>query len=329
MFIDVRSRITCGFVFACAGLAGLGASVASGETGGAEGNPYAVISDRNVFHLNPPPPPPPLDPPKPADLRTVMLSGFVGKGDSTHVLMAVLFKDNKQPTLYLNLTPGQRDHDVELLRIRLKQEEVDIVNDGTPMTLTAKSNSFASLSAPQPGGGGQAMPGLRPGGSGAIMEGKRGIPRPAPFAAPPAAAAQPSMAAAAPTEGGAIVIGGGNSSGGAIVSGGSSYGGGATPFGGGAASYGSGNNAIVSGGASFGGGNTPGVGANNTAAQISSLLNSSPGQYRAPVSAAPPLPPTVQTAAMMVQEAAGGPPMPPMPGTEGGPPAPPMPGMGR
>jgi hypothetical protein len=314
--INVSSKIRCGFVFACAGLAGLGTSVASGETAGAESNPYAVISDRNVFHLNPPPPPPPLDPPKPADVRTVMLSGFVGKGDSTHVLMAVLFKDNKQPTLYLNLTPGQRDHDVELLRIRLKQEEVDIVNDGTPMTLTAKSNSFASVSAPQPGGGAQAMPGLRPGGGVQMMDGKRGISRSAPFAAPATPAAQPSMASAAPTGGGAIVIGGGNSSGGAIVSGGSSFGGGAAPFGGGAASYSSGNNAIVSGGASFGGGNTTGVAANNPAAQISSLLNSSSGQYRPPVSAAPALPPAQQTAAMLVQEAAGGPPMPPMPQVE-------------
>jgi hypothetical protein len=294
-------------------MAGLGTSVVFGATGDAEGNPYGVISDRNIFHLNDPPPPPPVDPPKPLDGRKLMLSGFLGKGASTRVLMAIMPKDNKESTVYLNLAPGERNEKVELVRIRLKEKEVDIVDDGMPMTLSVKSNSFASVSGPQPAAGG---PPERP------MKG--GFSRPSPAAPVAGHTAPAAVAAAGQTGNGTIIIGGGNSgsqggsgSGGAIVSGGSSA------FGGGAGSYAGANNAIVTGGSSMGGGIGSGAYANNTGAQntgvpINSLFNPQTGRgYGVPTS--PPAPPReVQAAAIALQAAAGGPPAPPPPpGTEG------------
>ena len=50
--MNVRSRMRWACVWACAGTAGLGTCFASGETADAEDNPYSVISNRNVFHLN-------------------------------------------------------------------------------------------------------------------------------------------------------------------------------------------------------------------------------------------------------------------------------------
>ena len=309
--MNVRTKMTWACVFAFAGMAGLGTSFVFGETADAEGNPYAVITNRNIFRLTDPPPPAPIDPPKPLEGRKVMLSGFLGKGDATRVLMAIMPKDNKESTIYLNLAPGERNEKVELVRIRLKEKEVDIVSDGTPMTLSVKSNSFASVSAPPPAAAG---PPERPG--------KPGFQRPMPFAPAAGPAAPPAVAAAGQNGGGTVIIGGGNSgsrggsaSGGAIVSGASSS------FGGGAGALTAANNAynntIVTGGSgafanNIGAQNT---GAQNTGVQIGSLFNSQTGAYRMPPAAAP-VPREVQAAAMAAQAAAGGPPVPPMPGVE-------------
>ncbi len=64
------------------------ASTAVGTTS-EEANPYAVISDKNVFHLNPPPPPAPAEATKPPDLQKVMLSGFQKVGDRMKVYLAI------------------------------------------------------------------------------------------------------------------------------------------------------------------------------------------------------------------------------------------------
>src|ERR1700733_225647 len=100
MVLSVRFKLTWAFVLGCAGMAGLASALAGAETVLVDANPYSVISDRNVFHLNSPPPPPAPPDPKPVDLPKVMLTGFVGKGHSMKVLLAIPPKDTKDTTYY-------------------------------------------------------------------------------------------------------------------------------------------------------------------------------------------------------------------------------------
>jgi len=162
--IVARSKLAWAGVLGCAAMAGLGGALAAADSSPAEANPYSVIWDRNVFHLNPEPIPPPPEPPKPAELPKVMLTGIVGKGSSIKVYLAIPPKDAKESTYYTGgLVPGQKDHDVELVAIRADEEEVDIINSGTRQTLSVRSNSYASTAtetaaAPHTGGGPHGMP---------------------------------------------------------------------------------------------------------------------------------------------------------------------------
>jgi len=267
-----------------------------------DANPYSVISDRNVFHLNAAPIPPAADAPKPVDLPKVMLTGFVGKGKSMKVLMAIPpAKDSKDTITYLSLAPGDREHDVQLVRIHLDKEEVEIINSGTAQTLSAKSNSYAAMAATSHSEGGprgeKGVPGLhRPMNPGFTPPG---------FTPP---AAPGPMSSATQGGGSALIIGGGGgsgsqfggSSGGSFVSGGASSGG--------------------AGGAAYGQYNPTGVGAtgntgNNVGSQIASaLFNPQTGHYQPPVATGPGLPADVQRPIMVLQKAAmngGGPPLPP------------------
>jgi hypothetical protein len=273
-------------------LSGISTALAVANNPNSTLNPYNVISDRNVFRLNPPPPPPEPEQ-KPVDLPKVMLTGFWTVGQRVKVLLAVPSKDAKVPPIYLTLGAGEGDQNLEVVNIRPSKEEVDILNSGTPQTLTVASNSYVSSPPPsapgRPGGGGFPMPGM-PG------PGRRGG-----FPMPSAQSAAPAPMAAAYTGGSAIVVGGGDS----------------TSFGG---------SPIVSGGASYGG-DAP---ASTAAAQIANSLFSPAQQYKPPVQdTAPPLPPEVQAAGLLLSEKmpGGGPPAPPMSniGGEGdsGPPAPP------
>jgi hypothetical protein len=197
-------------------------------------NPYAVIVDRNIFHLTSPPPPPPVDT-KPKDMPKVYLSGIIKIGDEMKVLFSIPPKDNKSPTAYLSLAQGEKDNDVELLSVSGDQQSVDIMVSGIKETLTMASNTLAAA-------------GIRPSG---------GNPAPPP---PPGAA--PMHAGAPAYAGNGIIAGGGGQSsspyGGVTVAGGGgsppAYGGGG--FGG----------ALVSGGSSIGAGGNPG-------SQIGNLLN--------------------------------------------------------
>lgn len=245
------------------------------------GNPYDVIANKDIFRLNPIPPPQP-PPEKPVDLPKVYLSGIIKIGDETRVLFAIPSKDNKNFS-YLNLAPneqgvGDKDQTLELLNIHSDNQAVDVVVNGTAMTLSVLSNSFASSGASS---GGAANPGPRRGGF-------------APPAAPPAPA---PVAAAAGGGGSAIIVGGSGSQrssyGGVTVSGG----GGSSSVGGGSGLYSGGSGVAVSGGGgitSFGGGSSSlglgggsgvtvsgggGLPANNAGSQIGSLLSGggSPG----------------------------------------------------
>ncbi|HEX3989105.1 MAG TPA: hypothetical protein VHZ30_06715 [Verrucomicrobiae bacterium] len=106
-----------------------------------DANPYTIISERNVFHLKPIPPPPALELPK-VELPDIKLSGFLKIGKSTHVLFACISKDKKKEPIYYDLSEGQKDGIVEVLKIREEKGEVDILNSGMPATLTLKSDSL-------------------------------------------------------------------------------------------------------------------------------------------------------------------------------------------
>jgi hypothetical protein len=307
--VNLKLRWACGL--GCAVLVGLGAKLAKAEAA-AEANPYSIISDRNVFHLNPPPPPPAPIEPKPVELPKVMLTGFVGKGKIEKVCLAIANKEHKEDT-FMTLTLDEMQHDVKLVAIRPDKREVDIINAGTPQTLSVKSNGYvASAPAAQPGGrvpGMPGMPGVRPGGG----------PRPPQPAAP-------GPAASIGSSGGSIIMAGHGGGGGA-----------SSPFGGGGlGGLGASPNApIVYGGNGFGTTSTaPG---NNVGNQISAaLINQATGHYQMPTPSAPAASPEVQAAGMIVQKqlmGGGGPPLPPSvqaaveglsaPEQGGGPPGPP------
>jgi hypothetical protein len=310
----MSSKLKLACFLGCACVAGFGSATAAPENTAADANPYTVINDRNVFHLNPPPPPPATDTAKPVELPKVALTGFVGKGAAIRVLLAIPpAKDSKETSFtYLTLGPGDRDHDVQLIKIRADVSEVEILNSGTPQTLT-RSNSLASLGPVSHGAGG---------GPGEKAE-KSGIHRPMiPGFNPPAPGMPPAPTAAQGGGGGdSLVIGGGG--GGTGASGGS----GAIVSGGG-----SGNGALIAGGNGGNGQTFVGGGATtpaSTAAAVnaagaaigsqlaSALTSRATPNYQTPISTAPPLPAEWQGPAMAAQKAAmanlpgGGPPMPP------------------
>src|SRR5271163_2541148 len=148
IFRSMSSRWIWACVLGCAGMVGLANALAQGDTAAADANPYSVISDRNVFHLNPPPPPPAKDEAPPVEARKLILTGLMKKHnaerDAVVVFLAIPPKDAKDSMIYLTLAPGEKEHDVELVKVRFDKEEVDVINAGTPETLSVKSNSYAS-----------------------------------------------------------------------------------------------------------------------------------------------------------------------------------------
>jgi hypothetical protein len=105
-------------------------------------NPYSVISERNVFHLNPiPPPAPPAETPK-ADLPEIKLSGFLKIGKSTHALFSSRPKDKKEAPIYYDLVDGEKEGILEVVKIHEDKGEVEIVNSGTPVTLSLKNDAI-------------------------------------------------------------------------------------------------------------------------------------------------------------------------------------------
>jgi hypothetical protein len=122
-----------------------------------ESNPYAVISERNVFHLNPPPPPAPAEEPPKVEVPTMKLSGFLRIGQTTHALFTCNPKDKKDGPMYFNLTDGQKEGILEVVKIHEDRGEVDIINSGTPLTLSLKNDSLEPT-APPPAKGPQSGP---------------------------------------------------------------------------------------------------------------------------------------------------------------------------
>ena len=120
-----------------------------------DADPYAVISERNVFHLNPiPPPPPPPEAPK-ADLPVIKLSGFLKIGKTTHALFSSTPKDKKEEPMYFNLADGEKEGILEVVKIHEDKGEVEIINSGTPLTLSLKKDTL-DPTAPAPNKGAPA-----------------------------------------------------------------------------------------------------------------------------------------------------------------------------
>jgi hypothetical protein len=249
---------------------------------GDNSNPYAIITDRNIFRLNPPPPPPSDADKKPVDLPKVYLNGIIKIGDDVRVLFSIPPKDAKGQTAYFKLAPGEKDDVLELVGIHPNQQEVDILVSGTAMTLSLLSNSLASAG----GGGKAAAPGPAPGGP------RGGSP------------------AATPGRSSAIIAGGGGNSspyGGVTVSGGGG--------GGGVTTIGGGNSTSFGGGVSVSGGTS----ADTAGAQIANSLFSGGPTQIANIPRETPVEPEQQFAIMQAQEQAAAekgtpfPGVPPMP----------------
>jgi hypothetical protein len=134
-----------GILLGCALLAGPGLAAAPTEEGA---NPYTVISERNVFHLNPIPPPPEPEKPK-VDLPVIKLSGFFKVGGQTRALFSSEPKKKDQGWIYYNLAEGEKDKDGLLAVVKIDAEngKVDILNSGTPATLSLKDDSLAPAPA--------------------------------------------------------------------------------------------------------------------------------------------------------------------------------------
>lgn len=243
-------------------------------------NPYAVITDRNVFRLNPVPVKKPEE--KKVELPKVNLNGIIRIGDDVRVLFSIPTKDPKTPVAYFKLAPGEKDDVLELVSIHPDEQGVDVLVSGIPETLTIASNSLAPDAAPAPA--------------------NHGPPHPGPSPAPAAVAASGSSSV--------VIAGGGGSSregtGGVTVAGG---GGGVTVIGGGS----TGNNDQF-GGVTVAGGGGGGVGGIQYAGNTSPVTSQTPTPSLSQEQAAANL--AQQTANMIIHNAltggAGPPPPPPV-----------------
>ena len=136
------------------------------------GNPYATIVARNIFALNPPtPPPPPEDPGK--NLPKITPTGiqsFFGQSKVLFKVAAGAAPRGRPPAKedFYILSQGQREDDIEVIKIDEKNSLVTFDNHGTtqelPLASAAESGAFASSSA-GPGNPGM-MRGRRGGGGG-------------------------------------------------------------------------------------------------------------------------------------------------------------------
>jgi hypothetical protein len=109
--------------------------------------PYAVISERNMFHLNPVPPETGPEPPK-VELPVVKFSGFFRVGSVTKALFCSLPKDKKEEPSYYNLSEGEKSGFLEVVKIHFEKGEVEVVNSGVAMTLTLKDDSLLGKQEP-------------------------------------------------------------------------------------------------------------------------------------------------------------------------------------
>jgi hypothetical protein len=137
------------------------AAAAAGNDSVDSSNPYSVIVERNIFHLNPPPPPPEPEKPK-VELPVIKITGFVNIGQVDKVLFVSQPKNPKEEKMYYSLSEGEKTsnggHEFELVKIHPSQDAVDVINDGVAVTLTVKDDALAPSAGPAPGPAGRERP---------------------------------------------------------------------------------------------------------------------------------------------------------------------------
>ena len=105
-------------------------------------NSYDVIIDRNIFRLNASCPCAVAEPPQP-DLPTIKISGFSESDGMITAFFATVPKDAKEAVTYFALSKNTRVAGIlELVKIHPNQEEVDVLINGTPATLSIKKDNF-------------------------------------------------------------------------------------------------------------------------------------------------------------------------------------------
>ena len=185
-------------------------------------SPYGMIVSRNAFRLSspPPPPPPPTNDTVAAAAGGLKLTGFFKLGSSPVHALFVNVPSNPTNTVYYNLTEGERDGVLELIKINEAEESAEVIHAGTRATVMLKDSKPATMGGP--GGPGQPPPGVIRSGAPAPM---RGGPPPM----PPVVGSQSAVIGGSP--------GRGSGAGGVAVSGGVSTmsSGGGLPFSGGTA----------------------------------------------------------------------------------------------
>ena len=174
----------------CLGLAAglvLTASVRAGDPAPAANgdNPYAPLVVRNVFGLNPPPPPGPVTPdvPPPKIIANGIMSIF-GHLQALYKVTETTPGQSPKDKSYI-LTAGQREDDIEVVKIDDKANIVTFNNHGTIQDIPL-SNGTAATGAPAgptPPAGGVPMP-SRFGNPGMRGRGPGGPMNPNPAAAP-------------------------------------------------------------------------------------------------------------------------------------------------
>jgi hypothetical protein len=142
-------------------------------------NPYSVIVERNIFHLNPPPPPVSETEKAKVDLPVVKITGFVNIGNTRKVLFLSTPKDKKEGPFYYSLAEGEKSPDgrFELVKIHPSQDEVDVINAGVPVTLTVKDDTLGANPAPAAAGSAEKEERPRHPGPGNGMPGRPMFPQ--------------------------------------------------------------------------------------------------------------------------------------------------------
>jgi hypothetical protein len=186
-----------------------------------------------VFHLNTPPPPQSaVAPAAPPDLPVITFNGFMKNAGLVKVLLTVAGKApagqaGDDGPKYLALSQGEKEGPVELVKVDVGAESIDIINSGTSMTLTMKKNGLAETPPPPAANpalrrvipGAQPLPqaGIQDNASGTLVGGVP-VQAPRPFSlAPNPPAQQPAYTPQAnfagynprPGHGGQVLTGGG------------------------------------------------------------------------------------------------------------------------
>ena len=140
-------------------------------TSDASSSPYQSVVERNVFGLKPPPPPPDPEANKPPPPK-MFLQGITTFGGTKRALLKAQMppKPGEPPKGEDSfvLAEGQREGDIEVLEINVKEGTVKVNDFGTVTTLDFEHNGIkTAAAAPVPGvaphpGGGFPIPGAKP-----------------------------------------------------------------------------------------------------------------------------------------------------------------------